>query len=483
MAYFNHAFQKMFWGGTSGQGYTPGATSVVDFTPGGAAGIGSFAFVDQSVTNSATPWPVAAVAPGGGEPLTLVATSVITNDKIGPFHGGYQEVTKSKMINPRYINRFYSVAGTAAASHIIGVGATPNLDLAGADAACCPEFFCNEDYNIRFDLKGSPTLRMLNHNAYEVAAAYTGCCDGPTPELVDPADVMTAWMNYVTSDPILFGSSYAPGFSPQTSQRLVNVGVTVTCDDGATWDLYLPDNYQAGTEGVYFLADGTTLSATGTQYVTDLEAALSITFNTVGPIGGYTSIFDPQAPNCCAGLVMQAAFAETKFGDCTFMPTDHYELEPLLIQASMLDETGDPCVFEQLCISDGITPSGSNSQTVYPAIQFGTQAMGTGEGILRGLILSERYNTNDFNTSRDLRVREITLGYDISDAVDRTALYDCYFVLHSVPRTNNPTGMHDNDQYLLCIPVELGTAGPGAFETFMAAWLTGANNPVTLETF
>lgn len=485
MAYFNHAFQKMFWGGTAGAGYTPGATSVTDFVPGGAADVGSFAFVDQSVTNAAAPWPVVAAAPLNGEPLTLVSTSILSDDKIGPFHGGYQETTKSKIINPRYVSRFYRVDSAAAQTHIIGVGATPNLDLAGVDANCCPEFFCDENYHIRFDIKGSAALRMLNHNAYEVAAAYTGCCDGPVPTLVDPADVMSAWMDYVVKDPIFFGANYGPGFTQLTDQRLVNVGVTVTCDDGTNWDLYLPDNPTTASAGVYFEADGTTLNATGTAFVASLEAGIGggFSFASVAPISTYVSTFDPDAPNCCAGLVMESAFVETKFGDCTFMPTDHFEIEPLLMQASMLDETGDPCAFEQLCISDGITPSGANSQTVYPAIQFGTQAMGTGEQVLRDLILSERYNTNDFNTSRDLRIREITLGYDISDAVDRNALYTCYYILHTVPRFNNPSGTFDNDQYLLKIPVE---AADVAFETFVLDWLNNAGNPIgaaPIETF
>lgn len=478
MAYFNHAFCKVFWGASDAGGGATGyinnaGDASVDLLP--TYGVGAFTFADQSAAG----WPSVAAAPAGGEPLTLLATSLYQNDKVGPFHGGYQETTKSKMINPKFINKFYRVDSNPGQTHIIGVGATPNLDLDGADAECCPEFFCDENYHIRFDLKGSPALRVLNHNAYEVACAYTGCCDGPVPELVDPALVMQSWMQYVVDDPIFSGANHGPVFAPLTDQRLVNVGFTVTCDDGTTWDLYLPDNYSTAVAGTYFEADGTTLNATGAAFQADLEAAAGIVFNSVQPSSAYTSIFDPDAPNCCAGLVMQAAFVETKFGDCTFQTCDHFEIEPLLMQASVVDETGDPCVFEQLCISDGITPSGSGSTTVYPAIQFGLQPMGTGEGILRDLILSESYQQNHF-ASNDLRIREITQGYDISNAVDRTGLYTTYFILHSVPRYNNPTGTFDNDQYLLKIVTD-GT--DAAFEAFMAAWLAGANNPTTLEIY
>lgn len=476
MSYFNHAFQKTFWGasgpGGGATGYTNNAGDAsVDLLS--TYGVGSFTFADQSTPG----WlsvDAASAAVTNGQPLTLLATALYQNDKVGPFHGGYQETTKSKMVNPKFISRFYRVDSAPAVNHIIGVGATPNLDLSGADAGCCPTFYCNETYGVRFDLKGSPTLRMLNHNAYEIACAYTGCCDGPTPELVDPAIVMQEWSNYVAADPIFFG------VYGQTDSRLVNVGFTVTCDDGANWDLYLPDNPTAGVAGVYFEADGTTPTAAATAFYNRLVAATGATIAAPVPSSTYVSIFTPATPNCCAGLVMEAAFVETKFGDCTFQPTDHFELEPLLIQASMVDETGDPCVFEQLCISDGITPSGVPTSTVYPAIQFGTQAMGTGEKVLRELILSEGYSQNHFGTGGDLRVREITQGYDVSNAVNRNGLYTRYYIQHSVPRYNNPSGTFDNDQYLLCIPTDGVNA---AFEKFMATWLAAANSVVTLEVY
>jgi hypothetical protein len=297
---------------------------------------------------------------------------------------------------------------------------------------------------------------------------------------------MQTWMNYIVNDPIFSGMSYAPGFPQQVDNRLVNVGFTNTCDAGATWDLYLPANPTVGIAGVYFEADGVTLTTgpnSGTQFQADLEAAMSMTFTNAGatvpgtaqPSTEYVSAFTPATPNCCGGLVMQAAFVETNFGDCTFQVTDHFEIEPLQIQASQLDSTGDPCIFDQLCISDGITPSGPGSQTVLPAIQLASQAMGTGEQALRDLILSESYGQNHFG-SNDLRIREITQGYDVTNAVDRNALYGCYFIKHTVPRYNNPSGTFDNDQYLLKIPVDARLVA--TFEAFMLAWMAGAGNPL-----
>lgn len=466
MSYFSHAYQKVFW---AKKGFLNTA-NVKSVNLLSTAGVGKVAFADQSQAG----WPsviATSAAVTAGKPLTFLATSLYGNDKIGPFHGGYQETTKSKTINPKYVSRFYRVDPVAATTHIIGVGATPNLNL--SSGTCCPTFYCNETYNLRIDMKGSPALRFLNHNYYQVVSAHTGCCSDTTPELVDPATVMSEWIKYMVADPIFWG------LYGQTSQRLVNVGMTSTCDGGTTWDLYLPDNAQTGVAGVYFESDGVTLNAAGTAFQASVESGSGVTFGTVAPLSSYVSTFTPATPNCCSGLVIESAMVDTKFGDCSFQTTDKFELEPLLVQASMLDETGDPCVFEQLCISDGITPSGVNSSTVYPAIQFGTQAMGSGEEILRSLILSERYQQNHFASS-DMRIREITQGFDITDVVNRNTFYFKYYIQHNIPRPYNPSGVYDNDQYLLEIPMETVDAN---FEAFMATWLAAAGSPVVLETF
>jgi hypothetical protein len=103
--------------------------------------------------------------------------------------------------------------------------------------------------------------------------------------------------------------------------------------------------------------------------------------------------------------------------------------------------------------------------------------MGFGEQVLRDLILSESYLQNYVGSGTDMRVREITQGYDIIDAVDRNALYGRYFILHSVPRWNNPTGVFDNDQYML----EIITLDQLAeFETAMANVLNACPDCVSL---
>jgi hypothetical protein len=78
-----------------------------------------------------------------------------------------------------------------------------------------------------------------------------------------------------------------------------------------------------------------------------------------------------------------------------------------------------------------------------------------------------------FYTGQDLRIREITNGNDVYDAIDRFSSYTRYYIQHSVPRFNNPTGTFDNEQYLLEIVTNGVEAG---FEAFVEAWLTNAGS-------
>jgi hypothetical protein len=119
----------------------------------------------------------------------------------------------------------------------------------------------------------------------------------------------------------------------------------------------------------------------------------------------------------------------------------------------MVDLTGDVCEFTGICVTESCCPRQGN---------------GFGDTVLKELILSERYQQNDFYTGQDLRIREITQGYDVTSAVNRASFYTRYYIQHNVPRFNNPTGTFDNDQYLL----QIITNGIDAnLEAFLAAWV------------
>lgn len=162
----------------------------------------------------------------------------------------------------------------------------------------------------------------------------------------------------------------------------------------------------------------------------------------------------PGQPTGGAGMTIVGAYVGTVFGDCTFYPSDFFEKEPVHIYASMVDLTGDVCEFTGICVTESCCPRQGN---------------GFGDTVLKELILSERYQQNDFYTGQDLRIREITQGYDVSSAVNRSAFYTRYYIQHNVPRWNNPTGTFDNDQYLLQI-ITNGT--DTNLETFLSTWVT-----------
>ena len=399
MSYFNHAFRKTFvatYGDQAAVGTpgTPGGVAAVKAgvllttgmhvsnlkstaaSEGWVLGPGVVGFFDSKTNESIT-----LDANADCCPFYIAAASLKKNDKQGPFHGGYQESHKSKVINPKYLRKAWRVDPNAASRAVLELGGTPDNG-----PACNKEFICEQTYYLRVEVKGTAALRFANHNLYRNLAAYTGCCDDPAaPTAVDPAIVYVEWAKQIAEDPYL--------------KDFIRPLVVV---DG--------DSYGY---------DATVIAEEGLNAGNDFDAALA---------AGGTS----------AGLILLGAYMDTQFEDCTFQPSDYYGKEPIQLFASEVDLNGDPCAFEGLCVT---------------TICEGVQANGLGESVLRDVILSESYLQNFLHS--DLRIREITQGTSTYDIIDRTALYGRFFLLHSVPRFNNPTGVFDNDQYLLDI---VGTA-------------------------
>ena len=509
MAYFNHAFRKTFLAtGADLTNYDVsllgGSTLSVD-TDGGfviTAGMPTYGLNQLAQTATSDyetgyigyfdPKTNLSILPDNCCNVYVAGSAIYSSDKIGKFHGGYQETNKSKMINPRYVSRFYSVTPCEPINEVLHVGSTywtagggvltvdtlvggtgytngtytvevtggtgtgavlqitvalgvvtavtvvnpgkgytvnDTLTLVGGNddatvdvatvttantdaitgsggTACCKEFLCGETYSLRLDIKGSPALRYLNHNAYYIASAYTGCCpDGaiaPTP--VDSTEVYIKWATDILSSPI------------------VNPFVQIVVQDEA---------------GVLWYAPGTSAA--------ELAALGGDTWNNYVSPG--------HVDGACAGLILNGAYVDTKFGDCTFQISDFYEKEPVKLYVSEVDFNGDPCAFDGICV-------------VHEC--FGTQANGLGETILRDFQLSEAYRQNFLHS--DFRIREITQGDQIVRAINRNALYYSYYLQHSVPRHNNPSGTFDSDQYLLQF-VSLNALSN--FEETTGIWLDG----------
>lgn len=434
MAYFNHAFSKRFLG--TGATRAAGVASATN--PHSTGGMITTVGTTTATLSTLTPGYFGFFDPKTYEcvgtvasvccPLLLASSALQSNDKIGPFHGGYKETNKSKVINPKYIQAAYRVDDCVPKQAIVSVGTTPETLVPGLPATgfqggtvqanCAMDFLCGETYYLRIDVKGSPALRALNHNAYQTLSAYTGCCSGPVPDAVDPTLVYIEWAkaliinNYLNPFvlPVVFDTTGAPLYAPGTTVDPISGAAVIPAQ---WWDAYV---------------------------------------SPAGPYAGLT-----------AGMRLFGAYVGTVFGDCTFQITDFFEREPVKIYASLVDYNGDPCVFEGLCVYNDC---------------LGLQGMGFGDTVLKDFILSESYLQNFFHS--DLRIREITQGYDISTAIPRNALYTRYYILHSVPRFNNPSGTFDNDRYML--EVVTGTAGNAALDAFLTTWLGACADCVPFDT-
>ena len=451
MAYFNHAFCKTFLGTKVNSSANPDFNSdqsdsnapanafsgfifdnanapvipdpinppinnyrtsdlILNRLPGQAfgLGLGSYGFFDPKTWQTVT-----TVGPQGVSaccPLVLAATALYQKDGIGQpfsgggiagnFHGGYQESNKSKVINPKYVSQLYKVTPCVPNQNVVHVGATPYTAAQQLD--CCKEFLCDQAYTLRIDIKGSPALRALNHNSYFETSTWTGCCPAGAlaPVAVDPTTVYLYWATQLINSPLV-----NPFIQIIVFDQFGNpVGGS---NDTAAWEAYVAQ-----------------------------------------PVVPCV----PAAPG--AGMTIVGAYVDTKFGDCTFYPTDFFEKQPVQIYASMVDLTGDVCEFTGICVNESCCPRQGN---------------GFGDTVLKDLILSERYQQNDFYTGDDLRIREITQGYDVSNAINRSSLYTRYVIQHNVPRFNNPTGTFDNDQYQL----EIITNGTDPnLELFFQTWIT-----------
>jgi hypothetical protein len=483
MAYFNHAFYKTFVA-TSTQASASVATSALT---AGQLGI---------VTDAT--WQTIAVS-GGTLPANslayLVQGSYYTKDSIGnnPGHGGYKESVKSKGINPKYISRVWVTNCLSA------VQSTASLSL-GPD--CAP---CGKTQFMRLDIKGSPTLRFLNHNAYAIGDSANICCiDGQ--EFLDPTLVSATMAKMVLANPLIkpfiaegdvngvqtatlvAGSGYSVGNGIATtggtgSGFKINI-LTLSSGGIATYSIAARGaGYTVGDVLTVVGGTGGTLTITaltaGGVVVTATTGAVSVqtvysieqALGTAGS-GNYVPSTDPNGTTKITATVnFVGAYVDTKFGNCSFDTRDHFNAEPVVIIASILDETGNPC-------------NDCGVATSTPGQMQETQ----GETVIRDLILSERYRQSPFNQGNadSARIREIEMSDEILAAVDRTATYKSYYIQHTVPRFNNPSGVFDNDQYVYQIYVKCSdtTANTNvlALVNRVVALANAAGNNIALET-
>ena len=168
--------------------------------------------------------------------------------------------------------------------------------------------------------------------------------------------------------------------------------------------------------------------------------------------------------------------SETVFDCCSFDTRDAYSHETLDLGVSLLTSEGDPCA--STCVTYETTecpagradmPAGTSFTNGLPAWITRTPAETLGEEVLREIILDGRYRQDggwNQGNKDSARFREIEGGSllcaefpvttDQATGKGRRASYRYFYIQHTVPRYNNPTGVFDNDQYVVAVAVPCG---------------------------
>ena len=119
-------------------------------------------------------------------------------------------------------------------------------------------------------------------------------------------------------------------------------------------------------------------------------------------------------PTRQCGIRVSAGYIDPRFGNCSFNPMDYYNVEPLKMEISLLQEDGDRCDV-------------ANWPTVAQS-QIGQIARQSGEYVVRELIMkTDSYLKHIDQFSLDNRDRE-AFDMNLLGMVDRNAFYNLYYV-------------------------------------------------------
>lgn len=395
--------------------------------------------------------------------VKLVMGSWATIDKIAPFYGGLTAPVYSKVIDFRRVTRFLKATAAAAQQQIVSFGWS---QVSGSTSG--PVFYCGQSYFLRLDLEGSPALRLLNHQLYIDLPAYGGCCNtdcssGCTSTAVDAACIMLQWNDYMR-----YGT-YSPGVgAPSMNSNAGSVPylkqfflptVYIRNGSGVAVEVYSQNDLDAANAGTY---------GTPAQNAAVISAGVYVC-NTANPA------------SIVASFQMTGAYYQTNYNDCTFTPSDYFEIEPIFCYGSLM--TGDfssPANFAPCAVNTTINTSVPNMFTV---LQAAVYPKGLGEQVVREIIQSERYRQNPLADSiyvDSYRMREIEDQNWMINNVNRQGYYDSIGIAYNIYRQDNSQGLHDNDQYFDQIYVPTGT-NTTQFTTLFQACLTLVGSPVTLE--
>ena len=174
-------------------------------------------------------------------------------------------------------------------------------------------------------------------------------------------------------------------------------------------------------------------------------------------------------------ITIELCPSETVFDCCSFDTRDAYSHETLDLGVSLITAEGAPC--EGGCVTYQTTecpvgtadlPAGQAFTNGVPAWITRTPSETLGEEVLREIIMDGRYRQDggwNQGNKDSSRFREIEGGsllcaeFPVTTneaGQGRRAPYKYFYIQHTVPRYNNPTGVFDNDQYVVAIAIPCG---------------------------
>ena len=353
--------------------------------------------------------------------IIIAGSPLYKKDAVSPFIRGYKQPIMTQPIKPQNVRSFSVFTACYPIQSLYALGNIPGV----TSGNCCVDFTCGHSYHLKIKVFGDPTYGTYFRDIERIVTADGGCCpppdcsSGPCVQniYVDPNSIYFQWAQAIVADPELRQFVF-PIFYDGTNfyyppQKFYP---DVTYQPGwLQWDVNPPT----------FAANQSTPFCS----------------NTTPPVGG---------------IILQASYIETRYGNCTFEVNDNYNYETVKIVASLWDLEASPCD-TGLCFTE-ICP--------------GHSADGTGEAALRALAFSETVRGfSDLKCADvdELRMRESEQANQLFNIINRDGMYVKYQLVVDIPQAADPNvGNRYTDTYRL----EFYALGRiPTFEAAINAWL------------
>lgn len=368
-----------------------------------------------------------AIAAGTTTSCVIGVGSWHTVDQIAPLWGGLMEPEFTQIINWGSVIDFAYTQASPAANQVVCFGWNQS-----SGSTVGPQFYCGTSYNLYLEMQGNDILHFLNHQFYKTVTAFAGCCttncsSGCTSATVDAACVMLQWKDALNQDP------YWPTFA--TPQVFIQNG---------------------GGKTEVFSAYDTSLNPANATYVCNTSNPSSV----------------------IASMQLTIAYVDTKFGTCTFSPTDYFAIEPLFISTvSLVLQDASPCAVN--------TTINTAVPNMFTQLVAGSQVRGLGQQVIRNVLGWAAYRQEFFPDSMTsvlmLRMRETENFSPILNSVNFQGLYDSIILRFNKSRPQNYSSITDQDAYCLTFYVPTGTIITN-FTSLINGCLSAVGNPVQLRT-